>query len=114
MHKGLLLGAALSLLACNPARSPTSDLDQSDEMIEAVEARAGAGSPIADAREFMEQEGFECSEVTNGSFVGRDGIDYLYCDRRDGSPVARRWQVAIVHRGGLIVEVLATTGLIGP
>jgi hypothetical protein len=84
-------------------------------MIEAVLVRVPIGTSVEEAQRFMELEGFACSRNTNESFLDRTGLDYIYCDRSEGRGwVSRRWQVAIVHRDRKVVEVLASTGLIGP
>jgi hypothetical protein len=62
----------------------------------------------------METEGFQCRREANARFLDRDGLDYVYCDRYEGGIVKRRWQVAAVYREGKVVEVLASTGLVGP
>jgi hypothetical protein len=84
-------------------------------MIEIGLGQVPVGTSVDDAQRFMEAEGFKCSRTQNGAFGDRHGIDYLYCDRMDGgnSLVSRRWQVAIVHRDGMVIEVLASTGLVG-
>ena len=75
---------------------------------------------LAEAKDFMEREGFECSIKRNGSFseegVSRDGIDYLYCDRHDrvDTWVSRRWQIALVLKDGTVNDVYVSQGLIGP
>ena len=47
----------------------------------------------------------KCSRTIGGSFNDRKGLDYVYCDRSEGSGlVERRWQVAIVHREGKVTE----------
>lgn len=84
-------------------------------MTEAVLSKVPVGTPVDDAQRFMEREGFKCSRSTNAEFLDRKGLDYIYCDRSEGSGfVQRRWQVAVVHRDGKVVEVLASTGLVGP
>src|SRR6185437_4880146 len=44
------------------------------------------GTPVKQARSFMEQEGFKCSEQC-AKPLGDSGQlqDYLYCDRYDGT-----------------------------
>ncbi len=83
-------------------------------MVEAVLGQAPVGTPVDDAQKFMEREGFSCSRSTNAAFLDRKGLDYIYCDRSEGGIVQRRWQVAVVHKDGKVVEVLASTGLVGP
>ncbi len=84
-------------------------------MVEAVLGQIPVGTSIDEAQRFMEREGFKCSRSVNEAFRDRKGLDYIHCDRSDGSRlVQRRWQIAIVHRDGKVVEALATAGLVGP
>jgi hypothetical protein len=86
------------------------------DMIRILGSRLPAGTPLETARAFMKEEGFECSLKTKGRFGDREGIDYLYCDRSEASGmflVSRRWQVAIIVRDEKVVEIDASTGLVG-
>ena len=83
-------------------------------MIRVVLTHVPVGSTVNDAQRFLEQEGFQCSRHTNDTFQGHKGVDYIYCDREGGWLIYRRWQLAIVHRDGKVVEVLASTGLVWP
>jgi hypothetical protein len=86
-------------------------------MTTAIQAHLPPGTPIADAQRFMEREGFRCTPTANGEWGERKGLDYLHCDRTDGTGsmwVTRRWQIAVVHADGKVTEVLANTGLTGP
>jgi hypothetical protein len=111
-----LTGVILAALAsCTNTRSITRDISEVPRMMEAVLAQAPVGTPIAEVQSFMEREGFKCSLCTNDAFLDRKGLDFIYCDRFDGGGfVKRRWQVAVVYRDGKVVEVLASTGLVGP
>jgi len=84
-------------------------------MVEAVLAHALLGISVQAARRFMVCDGFGCSPQSNAEFLGREGLDYVYCNRSEGNPslVSRRWQVAMVHQDCKFVEVLASTGLTG-
>lgn len=86
------------------------------DMIRLLSSRLPAGTPLEMARAFMEREGFKCSLTTNGHFGDRKAIDYLYCTRSEDSGMAlvdRRWLVAIIHESGQVVEIDASTGLVG-
>ncbi len=109
---GLLL--VLSSTACGARPTVTADLEQPAEMNALVLERAPIGAAPTSAVAFLEAEGFTCMPRRDAAFLDREHIDYLYCDRSSGAPVARRWQVAIVERAGAVVEVLSSTGLIGP
>ena len=99
---------------CAGARSATREIDKPERMVQAVMNGVPIGTPVDEAQRFMEGEGFQCRREANAKFLDRGGLDYLYCNRYGGSIVKRRWQVAVVHRGGKVVEVLASTGLVNP
>jgi hypothetical protein len=99
---------------CAGARSATREIDKPERMVEAVISGVPIGTTVDEAQRFMEGEGFQCRREANTKFLDRGGLDYLYCNRYEGGIVKRRWQVAVVHRGGKVVEVLASTGLVGP
>ena len=108
---GVVLGA---VAGCAGPQSVTHGIEKPPRMVDAVLGQAPVGSPIDNAQRFMEREGFKCSRITNEAFLDREGIDYIYCDRSDGAGfVHRKWKVAVVHRDGKVVEVLASTGLVG-
>ncbi|MBF2001107.1 MAG: hypothetical protein IGS38_10355 [Synechococcales cyanobacterium M58_A2018_015] len=93
--------------------SVTRGIEEPAQMVEVVLSQAPVGTPVNDAQQFMEREGFSCSRSTNQPFGDRENLNYIYCDRSEGFLVLRRWQVAIVHQDGRVVEVLASTGLVG-
>src|SRR5262249_20320711 len=85
----------------------TGGVTDLDTMAATLRRNVPAGTPVAQARRFMEREGFRCSMKQNASFSeqGRvhEGIDYLDCDRGDRSfPGLQRWQVGLVVRGGAV------------
>jgi hypothetical protein len=104
----------LSAAGCDRPRHITHGIEEPRRMTEAILRQIPAGTPIDDAQQFMEQEGFKCSREDNEAFRDPSGMNYIYCVRSEGSIVTRRWQVAVVHRKGKVVEVLAITWLIGP
>jgi hypothetical protein len=109
------IAALLTIVAgCTGSQSFTRGIEEPTRMIEAVLGQVPVGTPVDDAQRFMEREGFKCSRTSNAAFGGRAGLDYIYCDRSEGGIVQRRWQVAVVHRDGKVVEVLASRGLVGP
>jgi len=79
-----------------------------------VQRWVAVGTPATDARQVMEQHGFTCSLVTNGTFGTLRGVDYVYCDRLEGSITKQRWQAAIVLVEGKVSAVHVTTGFVGP
>src|SRR5262245_26147337 len=113
MHVALTIFFAMSA-GCGSSNSVTRGIQEPPRMIEVILGKTPVGTSLPDDERFMQSEGFKCSQPTNGEFLGRRSLDYLYCDRSDGEIVQRRWQVAIVHREGKVSEVLASTGLVGP
>lgn len=110
----LFLSGVSFLVGCITTPSVTRGLTTSADMANQISAKVPTGTPVDDAQEFMEREGFTCTRTANGDWGERKGLDYLYCDRTEGGVVSRRWQIAIVHADGKVTEVLANTGLIGP
>ena len=104
----------LLVTGCFGTQPVTHGVQETIRMVQIVTEKIPIGTPIDDARRFMELEGFEYSRKTNEPFLDRNGLDYIYCDRSDGSLIQRRWQIAVIHRDGKVSEVLASTGLVGP
>jgi hypothetical protein len=103
------------LVGCGASRTVTRSIRRSPEMVAVVLKAAPPGTPIEEAARFMRGEGFRCSTCVSDSFMDRSEIDFLYCTRSDGGSAARRkWKVAIIHKRGVVTEVLANTGLVGP
>jgi len=109
-----LLLAILFLIASAGCSRPERLSDQAAEAMAQVQRWVGLGTPATEARQIMEQRGFACSMVTNGAFGTHRGVDYIFCDRREGTIVKRRWQAALVLVEGRVSEVQVTTGLVGP
>jgi hypothetical protein len=102
---------------CRSHHSVTRGIKEPALMTQTISKHIPAGTTLDQAQRWMEREGFRCSRKSNSEFAALEGRrDYLYCDRSEGemASVDRRWQVALVHRGGKIVDVSATTGLVGP
>jgi hypothetical protein len=115
MRVALTAAVLVAVAGFTGIRSVTRGVEEPPRMVEAVLGQVPVGTPVDDAQRFMEREGFKCSRSSNAAFLDRTGLDYVYCDRSEGSgAVQRRWQVAVVHRGGKVTEVLASTGLLGP
>lgn len=114
MRAALTSAVLVAVVGCAGTRSVTQGIEEPPRMVETVLGQIPIGTPIDDAQRFMEWEGFACSRSTNAKFLNREGLDYVYCDRSEGGAVQRRWQVAVVYRDGKVVEVLASTGLVGP
>jgi hypothetical protein len=103
---------AFSVSSCETRT--TSGFSDADTMTRALQSALPIGTNLPIARTFMEREGFRCTPQTDARWLDRTHLDYLYCERSDGSIVQRRWQVAIVHVGNGVSEILVTTGLVGP
>ncbi len=121
----LLLLGALTLAGCSRGSLP-SHVQTAAQLRVYVLAKAPAGSPVRGARRLLERHRFHCKPLRHGDFAYDapargpgvwKGIDYVYCDQRETSglrPVTRRFQVALVQRGGKLVDVGVSIGLIGP
>ena len=76
-----------------------------------------SGSSAAKAKLEMEKNGFACELMKNSSFSENGkmikNIDFIYCNREAGFPVARRWQIAIVHKKNIVRDIYVSTGLAG-
>jgi len=107
----LLLIFFIALAGCSRADRLSA---QPAEATAQIQRWVAVGSSSANARRIMEQHGFTCSLVTNGAFGTLRGVDYVYCDRREGSITQQRWQAALVLVEGKVSAVHVTTGLVGP
>lgn len=114
MRAGWLMLVVVTMPGCVGPPSATRGIEEPQRMVEAVVGKVPIGTSIKEAQRFMESEGFDCKLRTRAEFLDRSQIDYLDCNRDEGDLVKRRWQVALVHRDGKLVEVLSSTGLIGP
>ncbi len=80
-----------------------------------VPQHAPIGTAIGRAKPKVESLGFTCSWVEGKLFVGLEKpVVYYYCSFASGVPVAKRWQLALVPRGGKVDDVRAAFGLVGP
>ena len=106
--------AVLLLMACQRARL-ADRFQNADSMRTAVLALVPVGSGVDSGRVRLEREGFTCS-LRHGQFGGHAASAFLWCDASvsAGSPVSRRWQVALFTDSGLVRDVDAKTGLVGP
>jgi len=101
-----------------------------DRMEEEIRHHVPIGSSIADAKTVMEQNGFKCEYIQNGTYsevrnsedapggtrqtVHRN-VDFLYCDcsKSTGMFVSRRWQVSIEHQDENVKSVSVSIGSVG-
>lgn len=111
----------------------TWEIDNPTDMETILEDRIPVGSAIAEARGFMESEGFVCRDVSNGTFTEKewfgdeepqyDDISFVRCWRSqrvgffkrgiDGLVMSHNWEVALVHDGSVITDVLVSYYLDG-
>src|SRR6266404_5423637 len=93
-------------------------------MKEEVLKRIPIGSSIEYAKAVMKKNGFKCEMMWNDSFAGeddkgnrvtREGMDFLYCDKEKMAfpLILRRWQIAIIHKNGVVSEVSVSIHLTG-
>ena len=110
-----ILALAIILAASGCARGDKLS-EQPAQAAAQIQSWVPVGTPLADARHIMEQHQFKCSVMTNSSFGDLKAADFLYCDHSEsaGSPVIRRWQVALVLSDSKIADVRVSTGLVGP
>jgi len=85
------------------------------------------GTPIEQARAFMEANGFRCQSVQNQKFA-EDGpsagrqithgpANFLWCDSGERTfrlVLSRRWQITFVNVGGKVSYVAVGVGVSGP
>jgi hypothetical protein len=109
----LLVVMLVAFAGCMHLQSVTRNVDEAPRMIEVVSSIVPIGTPVDEAQRFMEREGFKCKREQNAGFLERKGLDYIYCERTSGFGFTRDWRVAVVHRNGKVVEVLANTWING-
>lgn len=107
----LLLTIFVALAGCTRAERLSA---QAAEATGQIQRWVAVGATVSEARRVMEQRGFTCSLVTNGTFDTLRGLDCVYCDRREGAFTQRRWQAALVLVEGRVSAVHVATGLVAP
>ena len=114
----LFLGGSAEKGSTNVITMPRTKAEglfpQPSEAAAQVQRWVAVGTSAADARRIMEQRGFTCSLITNGTFGSLRGVDYVYCDRRTGGIIQQRWQAALVLIKGKVSTVHVATGVVGP
>ena len=129
-----ILGAGLSatILAVGCSSSPTSRATTKRSVIEIIESLQltypNGVSPEAAQRQ-MEENGFECTWTTNGTFVHQirhddgattnrtvENIDFIRCKRQtqQGMWVTYFDDVALVVQNGRVVDALSNWSAVGP
>jgi hypothetical protein len=114
MYPRLLAGVAL--ISCVAATNAQTVLPEDSEAFRAfMLERTALGSPIQSAKATAESLGLACTWVTAQRFSGlTEPVDYFYCSKMAGVPVAKRWQLALIPRGQELYDVRATFGYVGP
>ncbi len=117
-------------LGCAHASQVTRKLETAATMKSVVLENVPSGTPIADARQFMERERFKCELVQDGIFleeqssadgssdrpIKHEGIDFILCRREEkmGFWVSRVWSVALVTDHDVVNDVMVRMYYIGP
>ena len=114
----IFLVVLTAVIGCRANRMSSIDLTGGPEHVKKIIARIiPPGSSAARAKTEMEKNGFACELMKNSSFSENGkmikNIDFIYCSREAGFPVARRWQVAIVHKKNMVRGIYVSTGLTG-
>ena len=105
----------LFLVACS---KPDWDIPSGLESEPAVQQRVlsvvPVGTPLIDAKQRMEANGFACVFQWHAIWNGQQNASYLYCHREEGGLTnARQWQVAFPIHAGTVMEALVVSGEIG-
>ena len=108
--------AALTFVSGIVTANAQTALPENDQAFRAlVLQHAALGSPINSTKVTAEGLGLACTWAKGREFWGlAEPTDYFYCSKISGSPVARRWQLALIPRGQVLHDVRATFGLVGP
>ncbi len=116
------LFGALFVIGCNAPQLSLSDNTASN--VAAIQSHVPTRTDASMAIELMSDEGFTCNIERNAKFTVSKGtspvgvagpMDFVWCDKQKGSPVARRWQVILVlDKEDKVKEHSVTTGLVGP
>lgn len=100
-------------------------------MKEEILKKVPIGSRIEDAKRIMEENGFGCELEHNQLFsvqldnppendphrsIVHERADFLACDKSKLTfpPVTQEWSVIIVHKDGIVSDVVVNIGLTGP
>jgi hypothetical protein len=115
MRAGILCFSLMVAAGCTTARSATQGIDDPARMICVVSGHIPPGTPVEEAKRFMEQEGFGIDELDDFKFGKRKGLNCLLCGRWAGGFIGySTWEVALVVEDGKVVEVLAEKWHTGP
>jgi hypothetical protein len=106
----------LALAACaKPDWDIPSGLESEPAVQERVTTVIPVGTPLVDAKQRMEANGFACVFQWHAIWEGKQDASYLYCHREEGGLTkARQWQVAFPIHAGTVMEALVAAGAITP
>jgi hypothetical protein len=116
---------ALFLIAGCSSLKPKLELSgNTASNIAVVASYIPSGTDSATAFNQMSDAGFTCKIERNKTFaiskgttpIGAVGpMDFLWCDKQQGNPVARRWQVILIlDEEDKVKDHSVSTGLVGP
>lgn len=122
-----VLSCTLLVVALRIALNHGSPMKSDDaRTLEFVVSKVPLNSLIEEARYFMTDRGFHCTDLKNQSFSGTAFIgfiplisqkaDFLWCDsgERFYFPlVSKRWQVIFVNEAGRVAGIAVSVGLTG-
>ena len=116
--------ALLLVAGCSSSQPKLELSDNTASNIAVVASYIPAGTDSAAALKKMSDAGFTCKIERNKTFamskgttpIGEVGpIDCVWCDKQQGSPVARRWQVILIlDEEDKVKDHSVSTGLVGP
>ena len=116
--------ALLVMAGCSSSQPKLELSDNTASNIAVVASYIPTGTDSATALKQMSHAGFTCKIERGKTFamskgttpIGEIGpMDFVWCDKQHGSPVARRWQVILIlDEEDRVKDHSVTTGLVGP
>ena len=119
-----LILALLLFAGCTSTNSKLQLSDNTAGNVAAVAAYVPTGTDVATATKRMTDAGFTCKIERNKTFAMSKGttpigdvgpMDFVWCDKQQGNPVARRWQVILIlDKENKVNDLSVSIGLVGP
>ena len=119
-----LILALLLFAGCTSTNSKLQLSDNTAGNVSAVAAYVPTGTDVATATKRMTDAGFTCKIERNKTFAMSKGttpigdvgpMDFVWCDKQQGNPVARRWQVILIlDKENKVNDLSVSIGLVGP
>ena len=116
--------ALLLMAGCTSSKPKLELSDDTASNIATVASYIPVGSHSATVIKQMSDAGFTCKIERNKTFamskgttpIGEVGpMDFVWCDKQQGKPVARRWQVILIlDEEDKVKDHSVSTGLVGP